>query len=148
MRAARLAVPFVLAAFLSSVACSKESEAPPADKPGASGAGTPSAPPSGPPQPALPPMTQADLETYVNVSLDRSKAPMTPEGQNAVYEKHKTTQDKWMEMWNRVKAAETAIHLNESQNRPIPTQPPHLAGDVEMLRKNKELMKGAKTGRR
>jgi hypothetical protein len=146
MRAARLAVPFAVAAFLVSVACSKESEAPPGDKPGASGTAT--APPSGPPQPALPPMTQADLETYVNVSLDRSKAPMTPEGQNAVYEKHKTTQEKWMEMWNRVRDAETALNLNESQNRPIPTQPPHLAGDVEMLRKNKELLNVAKTGRR
>jgi hypothetical protein len=127
----------LFASFLVLAACSKSED--PASKPGDSGS---SSQPTVPPANAKPPLTQADIDLYV--ALTRDKAPMTEEGQKAKMERHKTTTARWGDLYTQVKAAETAYYGVTKRNVPVPA---HLAGDVELIKKNIETIEAAEAGK-
>jgi hypothetical protein len=138
---ARALFALLLVLPLALAGCSDSSnDSKPASTPyGGSGAPTP------PPAPAGPPITDADVDKWVAVTLDFFKTkPKGPEGQKAILDRHGYTLDTWFALDSRIRRANGSITGFEKHKIEIPAE---RAVDVEAIRPHREKIMKAMEGK-
>jgi hypothetical protein len=98
-----------------------------------------------PAAPVGPPLTDADVQKWVAVTLDFFKARVkTPEGQKALLEKHGYTPETWFPLDQRIRKANGSITGNEKHGMKIP---PEREADVAVIRPHREKILKALEGK-